>query len=519
LDYRKKVILLILVASLVRMFVAGSTELSNDEVYYWTYAQYLQWNYFDHPPAIALLIRFFTGNLLLEQELFVRLGAIACGAVNTWLIYLLGCRVRDEYTGWLAACLFTASVYAGLLAGMMILPDAPQMVCWLWALLLIMNIFKNTGSRRNRNKRLLLLGIVAGLCIMSKVHGVFIWAGVFLYIVLYNRPLLKNPFLYLAGLLTAIIISPIFLWNLNNEFITLNYHGNRVGFFSKIQWDTFFRQIFGEIVYNNPVNVVLIIMALVLMRRSKLLNDVSQQRLLLCISVPLIVVVWFMSLFKDTLPHWTGPAYTSLLPIAAAYVTRRLQSKQLIVSFPRVVNAALALPSVLLVLLLVGIRWLPASLGSKEDQQLGAGDILLDMSGWKQFGKDFNRLYQEDVANGKMTSGAFIMADYWFPAAHLDYYVAHPSGINFAAVGSFSGIHHYAWLNTYRPALTPGQDAYYIAVSNYFDPLPPSLAHTFRQADSPVVINQIRQGKVVRHFFIYRLKGYQGGIPRNGVLE
>ncbi len=519
MDYRKKVILLILVASLVRMFVAGSTELSNDEVYYWTYAQYLQWNYFDHPPVIALLIRFFTGNLLVEHEFFIRLGAVACGAVNTWLVYLLGRRVRDEYTGWLAACLFTASVYAGLLAGMMILPDAPQMVFWLWALLLLLNIFKNSGGRRNRNKRLLLLGIVAGLCIMSKVHGVFIWGGAFLYIVLYNRSLLKNPFLYLAGLLTVIIVSPIFLWNLDNEFITLNYHGNRVGFFSKVQWDTFFRQLFGEVLYNNPVNVVLIIMALLLMRRNKLLNDASQQRLLLCVSVPLIAVVWFMSLFKDTLPHWTGPAYTSLLPIAAAYIARRLQSKQLNESFPRVVKVALALPSLLLVLLLAGIRWLPAGLGSKQEQHLGAGDILLDMSGWKQFGQDFNRLYQEDAASGEMTSGAFVIADYWFPAAHLDYYVAHPFGINFTAVGSFSGIHHYAWLNTYRPALAPGQDAYYIAVSNYFDPLPASLAHTFRQTGAPMVINQMRQGKVVRHFLIYRLKNYQGGIPRNGVLE
>lgn len=519
MNYRKPVIQLILIASLVRMCVAGTTELSNDEVYYWTYAQYLQWNYFDHPPAIAFLIRFFTGNLWFEHELFVRLGAVACGAVNTWLIYLLGCRVRDEYTGWLAACLFTASIYAGLLAGMMILPDAPQMVFWLWALLLMMDIFKNNGSSRNRNKRFLLLGMVAGLCIMSKVHGVFIWGGVSLYIVLYNRSLLKNPFLYLAGLLTAIIISPIFLWNLDNDFITLNYHGNRVGFFSKIQWDTFFRQLIGELLYNNPVNVVLIIVGLLSMRRSKVLNDASQQQILLCVSVPLIIVVWFMSLFKDTLPHWTGPAYTSLLPIAAAYVARRLQSKQLMVSLPRVVKGALALPSLLLVLLLVGIRWMPAGLGSKEDLRLGSGDILLDMSGWKQFGKDFNRLYQEDAVSGKMTAGAFIMADYWFPAAHLDYYVAHPAHINLTAVGSFSGIHHYAWLNTWRPALAPGQDAYYIAISNYFDSLPPSLAHAFRQADPPVVINQTRQGKIVRHFFIYRLKGYEGGIPHNGIME
>lgn len=519
MNYRKQLIGLIIISSLVRMVVAGCTELSNDEVYYWTYAQYLQWNYFDHPPMVGLLIRFFTGNLWVQQEFFIRLGSIVCGAINTWQIYQLGRRIKDDYTGWLSACLFTASIYGSILAGMMILPDASQMVFWLWALLLMVDIFKVNGSRQNRNKRLILLGVVAGLCIMSKVHGVFIWGGALLYIVLFNRALLKNPFLYLAMLLTGFIISPIFWWNLQNNFVTLNYHGSRVGFFSHLQWDTFFRQIIGEILYNNPVNVVLIVLAVIALRKIKLLQEVLQQRLLLSISLPLIAVVWVMSLFKDTLPHWTGPAYTTLIPIAAAYLARRLEAKQLTVLMPRAVKAAMSLPALLLVLLLAGIHWLPVRMGSKDEQRLGAGDLLLDMSGWKVFGNDFHALYKQDIVSGKMKEGALIMADYWFPAAHLDYYVAYPARINMMAVGSYANIHHYAWLNMHRTGPVTGQDAYYIAVSNYFDPPPSSIVNAFSQIDTPIVIDQKRQGNIVRHFFIYRLKDYQGGIPRNGVVE
>ncbi len=519
MNYRKQLIGLIIVSSLVRMVVAANTELSNDEVYYWTYALHLQWNYFDHPPLVALLIRFFTGNLAVQHEFFIRLGSIVCAAINTWQIFQLGSRVKDEQTGWLAACLLTASVYAGILAGMMILPDAPQMVFWLWALLLLVDIFKSNGSRNSRNRRLVLLGIVTGLCIMSKVHGVFIWGGAILYILLFNRSLLRNPFLYIAMLLTGLIIMPIYWWNVDNDFVTLNYHGGRVGFFSHLQWDTFFRQVIGEVLYNNPVNVVLIILAIIAMRRSKLLQEVAQQRLLLTISLPLIAVVWFMSLFKDTLPHWTGPAYTTLIPLAAAYLARQLQGRQSTRLMPPVVKAAIALPVLLLVLLMVGIRWLPVKMGSKDEQHLGKGDLLLDMSGWKQFGHDFNELYKQDIAKGTMKEGVLIMTDYWFPAAHLDYYVAHGRGINLMAVGPYGNIHHYAWLNRYRPALVPGQDAYYIAVSNYFDPPPLSIVNAFREIGPPVVMDQIRQGTIVRHFFVYRLKSYQGGIPRNGVME
>jgi 4-amino-4-deoxy-L-arabinose transferase-like glycosyltransferase len=465
------------------------------------------------------MIRLFTGNLLWQQEFFVRLGSIICAAINTWQVFRLGMRIKDEHTGWIAACLFTASLYAGMLAGLMILPDAPQMVFWLWALQLMCRIFKSNGTYRNRNRRLLLLGIVIGLCIMSKVHGLFLWGGAFLYILLYNRRMLLNPFLYLALLLTAIIISPILWWNIANDFVTYNYHESRVGFFSHIQWDTFFRQLIGEFLYNNPINVVIIASALIVVRKMKLVNEYFQQHILLAVSLPLIAVVWLMSLFRDTLPHWTGPAYTTLIPLAAAFITNRLRSKQEQPVTPITIKIAIALPAFVLVLLVAGIHWLPVKMGSKEEQQLGSGDLLLDMSGWKQFSKDFDQLYQQDAAGRIMKPGAFILTDYWFPAAHLDYYVTRTVRINLVAAGNLNNIHHYAWLNRFRPSLEEGQDAYYIAISNYFNAPPAPVLNAFQKADPPTVINQYRQGKIVRHFFIYRLKAYRGGIPRNGVLN
>ena len=36
---------------------AGTTELLDDEAYYWVFSQHLDWGYFDHPPMTALLIR------------------------------------------------------------------------------------------------------------------------------------------------------------------------------------------------------------------------------------------------------------------------------------------------------------------------------------------------------------------------------------------------------------------------------------------------------------------------------
>ena len=92
--YRNKVFTLILISFLIRLIVASCTELGNDEVYYWTYSQYLQWNYFDHPPMVAVWIRIFTGNIALQQyELFVRLGSLVSCAIATWIMYSIGKKI------------------------------------------------------------------------------------------------------------------------------------------------------------------------------------------------------------------------------------------------------------------------------------------------------------------------------------------------------------------------------------------------------------------------------------------
>jgi hypothetical protein len=104
LNYKKKTLLLILIATAARCITACSIELGNDEVYYRMYAQYLQWNYFDHPPVVSWLIRFTTASLYFDIEFFIRLGAIISAAITTWFIFLSGKKLNNEYTGFFLRC-------------------------------------------------------------------------------------------------------------------------------------------------------------------------------------------------------------------------------------------------------------------------------------------------------------------------------------------------------------------------------------------------------------------------------
>ena len=66
---------MVLATLLVRLLI-GHRLVAEDEAYYWVWAQDLAWGYFDHPPAVAAMIRSGTA-ILGNTELGVRL----CGAL------------------------------------------------------------------------------------------------------------------------------------------------------------------------------------------------------------------------------------------------------------------------------------------------------------------------------------------------------------------------------------------------------------------------------------------------------
>ncbi len=495
---KNKLYILIAASTIIRILIACSLELGIDESYYETYALHLQWSYFDHPPIVALLIRATTLNGFFSSELFLRLGPILCAAVNTYLIYKIVKQMAGERSGWFAACLFTFSFYSSIIAGVFILPDAPQLFFWLLSIWYMVLIMEGNPSGGNW----ILLGLAAGCCIMSKVHGVFLWVGFGGFIIFERRDFLKNPYLYLSLVITLIIISPLFFWNLSNHFISYTYHKSRFGFFSKRpDLDDLFQQVFGSIFYNNPVNYFVYILTGIALWKKKMVFPAASN-LLLWLSIPLILVLLFMSLFNDTLPHWSGPAYTCILFLAAIYLDK--------INLPRFPKLLVVSGLIFLFVAVVGtlaVNLLPFRIGSESKSYLGKGDIALDMSGWKDFSRKFDSLYLSDMHSGIMKPGATIISDYWFPAAHLDYYVAQPHKINLLAIGPLQDIHNYAWLNAYRQQLKKGDDAYFIYPSNYYGPPKAALKQCFEKAEDSIFSIQYRLEIPVRNFVIYRMHG------------
>ncbi len=490
------------------MVTAMVLEFGNDEAYYFLYALNLQPNYFDHPPGVALLIRIFTLNLTLTDEFFVRLGPIACAGVGTWLTYRLGTVLKNEQTGWFAAILYTASLYTSLLAGTFIIPDSPQVVAWLGSLLVMHSILAIPEDQPVPIRSWLLFGLLAGATILCKIHGVFLWVSLGGYIVFFTKKRLTSPGVYLSTAVTAVVISPILIWNIQNDFITYRFHSERVDVQgSWIHLDYFIQAVFGQLLYSNPVNSVLILIALWKLRTIKYLSSGSL-RFVLFNGVPLVAIVSIMSLFNPMLPHWSGPGFMVLSFLAAAYLDEKMITTGN-VREPRILNVSAIAVGTMLILAVLVIELYPGTFGSHTKSKFGDDDFTLDLYGWGRFSKSFGPWLSEQENLGKIPPNLPLVVNKWFPAAHIEYYVARPLNKTVIGVGQVVDLHQYVWLNQLRPALKLGDSALVIIPSNYYLDLEDSYYRNFHSAELVKVFYSYRGGSMARYFTVYLLKDYQ----------
>lgn len=499
INYKRQLYILLLATIIIKVIVAFFVELGNDEVYYWTYALQPDYNHFDHPPMVGFLIRLTSLNLLWANDVSLRLGAIFGCAMSSWFMFLIGKTIGIERTGWYAALIYNCSVYAGIIVGLFILPDSPQMPLYTAALYVMSLIIFQ--QKEQQTKLWLWLGLLIGLACLCKVHGLYLWAGFGLFILIKRIKWLLNWRLYLAVVITLLCLLPIVYWNILNDFITYKFHSERVTHTS-LQWDMLVQEIVGEFAYQNPVIFILIVTAIIVGIKRKALFTATTNTWLVCMSVPMIALFWGIALFNPTLPHWSGPGYLPLYFFAAIYLETITQKL-----YPLAIKIAGGLVAFVLFVGVLAVQFAPTNFGSHDTENYGEFCPTLDISGWKDFSKNFNDLVQKDIATKQMPANAPIVVGKWFPAGHLEFYTSRVTGLRILGIGGLQDVHKFAWLNKERQPLAIGDAAYCIVPSNLPFNVNEAYGQYFTTIESPVVINQMRSGKAVRYFYVYRLKG------------
>ncbi|MEY4336227.1 MAG: hypothetical protein RLZZ45_1146 [Bacteroidota bacterium] len=193
---------------LLSILQAYSTELFDDEAYYWVYAQFLDWGYFDHPPMIALLIKM--GISLFPGELGVRFFIVLMGVATIWLIEKI-LQPNDKKLFYVLV-LNTALLQIG---GILAVPDVPLLffiALFFWA-------YQRFEEKANGWSALFLAQSIA-LLLYSKYHGLLI----ILFTLFSNIQLLKRWYTWLVILLSILLFLPHAYWQWQHGFPSIQYH-------------------------------------------------------------------------------------------------------------------------------------------------------------------------------------------------------------------------------------------------------------------------------------------------------
>jgi hypothetical protein len=501
--------LIIAINLIIKVIPASILELGNDEVYYWTYAMFPDWSHFDHPPMVGLTIQLFTLNLAFSTEFWMRLGPLILSSCNIILLFYLVKRIYSVRAAFISVLLFTASFYFNIISGLFILPDTPQIFFVMLSLYFGIPAILNVHPVKEDSYNIILFGLFSGLAFLSKYHSLFLWVGFGLYVITHNRQWLRRPSFYISLLITLILMIPVIYWNIENNFISFTFHGSRVGLFnSPLNPDSFLQFNLGQFLYQNPVLFILFIVTLVSLFRKKRDGLTNTNILLLYLSLPLILIFTLFSLFKNTFPHWSGPAFIGLIMLSSEWLNKQLVNNR------KKVLAVMLSANALIVLILIfaplQINYGLFNLFHEETdpQKLGENDVTLDMFGWKQAGAQFHLFLKKEGIEEKDHHKVKIISNKWFPAAHIDFYIAHPLKIDVMVSGPLGEAHKYFWINRER-SIHPDDKVYYITTSQQFCN-PDSLDLKFSKITPKDTLKIKRNGKTVKNLFIYEMGNLLG---------
>ena len=204
--------LFVLVLTVLRLLTAANAGLVDDEAYYRLWGLYPATGYFDHPPMVAWWI--WLGHLAAgDTTLGLRLVGILSLTVATPFLWRAAALLFDARAAGLSVLFLHSTFLIG--TGVVIMtPDTPAVFFWgltLWALAEL-----HASGRANW---WLAAGLFAGLGLLSKYSGLFLGAGIVLWLLMpANRRWFGSWQLWAGGLIAVAVFFPVLQWNAAHEW-------------------------------------------------------------------------------------------------------------------------------------------------------------------------------------------------------------------------------------------------------------------------------------------------------------
>lgn len=208
---------------MLRLLLAAWIPLTPQEAYYWTWSQFPDWSYFDHPPLASYGIAFSTA-VAGQTEFAIKLAAVAWSL--GWNI--LWARLAQDMFGdrrvtfWSLAALNLSLLY--VLYGVGATPDGPLMFGWIGTIWAVWRADRPEDGRWWYGA-----GFFAGVALLGKYSGILLLpvVALFLLAVPQRRHWLRRAQPYAAAAIAGLIFSPVIVWNAQHDWVSLAFQSTR----------------------------------------------------------------------------------------------------------------------------------------------------------------------------------------------------------------------------------------------------------------------------------------------------
>ncbi|MFZ1104271.1 MAG: glycosyltransferase family 39 protein [Hyphomicrobiaceae bacterium] len=302
----------LLALGMVRVWLAASLGLTEDEAYYRLWALAPARSYLDHPPMTGWMIAF--GRWVAgDTPLGIRLPAILVSLVGPLVLWrtaaiLLG-PVAARRAMWIALAMPLLAV-----GGVIMTPDTPSVLFWGLAGWALAELYVS-----RRASWWLAVGVAAGLGLLSKYSNLFVGASILLWLMVLprNRAWFRSWQLWVGGAIACLLALPVVLWNLEHDWasfakqlgraargqhLTLAYLGELAG---------------GCLGLMSPVIAVLGALGLARLVRSAVKTKDAPSALIVCGMLPFLAYLLVHALHSRVQPNWVAPLYPAFALCAA----------------------------------------------------------------------------------------------------------------------------------------------------------------------------------------------------------
>lgn len=379
--------LVVAALTLLKLFSGANAYFIEDEAYYRIWGLHPALSYYDHPPMIGWWIA--AGQALFGDTLFaVRALVIGFGLLGSVALWRTASLLFDRRTAGWAVLFLNTSLLVGI-GGILATPDAPSVLFWglaLWAMAELV-------QSRNANWWLV-VGLMAGLGLVSKYSVLFLGAGLVLWLlwVPEARRWWTSWQLWAGGVIALLCFSPVIHWNLVHEGASFYKQFGRAGastFTSKYIFE-FLGALVGLM---NPLIAILAVPGGVVLFRRMLRKDEAAS-LLMLVTLPFLLYLFYHSLHSRVQANWPAPLFPVFALMAAVFVAQVSTSRHL---WTRVAIGGVVLGAVIAVVVQIHGVW-PIT------GQFARKDPTHQMRGWPEIGETVRKLMAEEGGQYVLTS-------------------------------------------------------------------------------------------------------------------